>query len=81
MERDLRRAHSHWTNWYLAYGQYSEARRALPKGLPMTLRAQRKMKKPYGGSAQFRQLAAIFREGATLWVYTPKAILRRGADT
>jgi glycosyltransferase involved in cell wall biosynthesis len=33
VRRELRRAHSHWTNWYLAHGQYSEARQAVSRAL------------------------------------------------
>ncbi len=33
VQRELRRAHSHWTNWYLANEQYNEARQAVSKAM------------------------------------------------
>jgi glycosyltransferase involved in cell wall biosynthesis len=33
VELDLRLVHSHWTNWYLAHEQYSEARQAVSNAL------------------------------------------------
>ena len=33
VQRELRRAHSHWTNLYLASEQYNEARQAVSRAL------------------------------------------------
>ena len=33
IELDLRLTHSHWTNWYLAHGEYKNAREAVSKAL------------------------------------------------
>jgi len=33
VELDLRLVHSHWTNWYLAHGQYNQARQAVSDAL------------------------------------------------
>jgi hypothetical protein len=33
VQQELRQAHSHWTNWYLAREQYNEARQAASRAL------------------------------------------------